>query len=89
MSWPNWMEDEVLRWLITGIGISILGIIVTVVLKFWPTHPSKKQLPTLFFDIINNKKIILKGEELPDKQMKTEVTDFIKIQNIKPRCSNK
>ncbi len=49
MSWPNWMEDEVLRWLITGIGIGILSIIVTVVLKFWPTHPSKKQLPTLLF----------------------------------------
>ncbi len=40
MSWPNLMKDNVWQWL-TGISVSIIGIIVGVVLALWPSPPSK------------------------------------------------
>ena len=38
MSWPNWMKDNVWQWL-TGISVSVIGVIVGVVLALWPSSP--------------------------------------------------
>lgn len=43
MNWPNWMEDDVWKFLIAGIGIPFIGIIIAIVLALRSKRSSTTQ----------------------------------------------
>ena len=66
MNWPNWMQDNVLQWL-TGISMGVIGIVVSVILAFWPTNViNSKSLATELAKYLPN-------QQRPEKEIDAEI----------------
>jgi len=80
---PNWMKDNVWQWL-TGITLGIIGIIVSIVLAFWPSPPS--QGPSIKGDdnvqIVGSPGAKVSINEIDPEKLASKIYEKLKAKNI-------